>query len=179
MAQQKRGYKFALSKIGSLLKVIKAIAPIRNPDWEKIFNKHASHYPMKDRTVESMKCKFQELAHTKIPTEDPNMPPHICKAKHIYYKIVQATDRSTGVLEDFADLDNDRDGDFEDDKEDDNEEGGMVQVVNNSFTSSTEDEQLTVDDYHGGSQKDAEAALAVAISRLPSDGDNSRFSAIS
>jgi hypothetical protein len=85
MAQQKRGFKFALSKIESLLEVVKVIIPIGNPDWDKILNKHASHYPTKDRTAKSLKRKFQELACTKIPTGDPNMPPHIRKAKHIYY----------------------------------------------------------------------------------------------
>ena len=92
MAQQTKGFKFALSKIESLLKVVKAIIPIGNPDWDKILNKHASCYPTKDCTVKLLKRKFQKLACTKIPTRDPNMPPHICKTKHIYYRIVQATD---------------------------------------------------------------------------------------
>ncbi len=105
MVQQKRGYRFALSKIDSLLKVIKAIIPIGNSDWDKILNDHASRYPTKDCTAKSLKRKFQELARAKIPTGDPNMPPHICKTKHIYYRIVQATDGSTGGLEDGADLD--------------------------------------------------------------------------
>jgi hypothetical protein len=38
MAQRKRGFKFALSNIESLLKVVKAIIPIGNPDWDKILN---------------------------------------------------------------------------------------------------------------------------------------------
>ncbi len=83
MAQRKRGFKFALSEIESLLKVVEAIIPIGNPDWDKLLNKHASCYPTKDCTAESLKRKFQELVRTKIPTGDPNMPPHIRKAKHI------------------------------------------------------------------------------------------------
>jgi hypothetical protein len=43
------------------------------------------------------------------------MPPHIRKAKHIYYKIVLATDGSTGGSEDGGDLDNERDGELEED----------------------------------------------------------------
>ncbi len=82
----------------------------------------------------------------QIPTGDPNMPPHICKAKHIYYKIVLATDGSTGGLEDDGgDLDNERDGEFKEDEEDDEEEGGMVKVNNNSFSFSADEEQLTMD----------------------------------
>jgi hypothetical protein len=170
MVQQKRGFKFALSKIESLLEVVEAIIPIGNPNWDKILNKHAFCYPTKDRTAKSLKRKFQELACTKISTGDPNMPPHICKAKHIYYRIVQATDGSTGGSEDGADLNNERDGEFEDDEEDDEEEGGMVEVNSNSFTSSADDKQLTMDN-DDGSQIDAATAAAVASGRWASDGD--------
>jgi hypothetical protein len=41
MAQRKRGLKFAISKIESLLKGVKAIITIGNPDWDKILNKDA------------------------------------------------------------------------------------------------------------------------------------------
>ncbi len=144
-----------------------------NQDWEKIFSEHASHYPTKDCTTESLKRKFQELARTKIPTGDPNMPPHICKAKHIYYKIVLATDGSTGGLEDGGgDLGFERDGEFEEDKEDDDEEGGMVEINNSSFSFSAGEEQLTMDN-DDGSQSDATAAAAAASGRWASDGDQS------
>jgi hypothetical protein len=169
MAQQKRGFKFALSKIESLLKVVEAIIPIGNPDWDKILNEHASRYPTKDCTAKSLKHKFQELACTKIPAGDPNMPPHICKAKHIYYRIVQVTDRSTGGSEDGADLNYERDSEFEADEEDDDEKGGMVEVNNNSFTLSADNKQLTMED-DNGSQIDAAAAVAAASGRQASDG---------
>jgi hypothetical protein len=71
---------------------------------------------------------------------------------------------------DGADLDNEKDGEFEDDEEDDDGEGGMVEVINNSFTLSADDEQLTMDD-DDGSQKDAAAAVVVAFGRRASDGD--------
>ncbi len=147
------------------------IIPIGNPDWEKILNKNASCYPTKDCTSQSLKLKFQELAHTKIPTGDPNMPSHICKAKHIYHKIVLATDGSTGALEDGGgDLNNERDDEFEDDKEDDDEEGGMVEINNNSFSLSANKEQLTMEDDYV-SQKDAAAAALAASGRRASDGN--------
>jgi hypothetical protein len=98
------------------------------------------------------------------------MLPHICKAKHIYYRIVQVTDGSTGGSEDGADLDNERDGEFEDNEEEDDEEGGMVEVNNNSFSLSAEDKQLTMDN-DNGSQIDAAAAAAGASRRWASDGD--------
>ncbi len=106
------------------------------------------------------------------------MPPHICKAKHIYYRIVQVTDGSTGGLEDGADLDDERDGEFEDDEEDDDKEGGMVEVNNNSFTSSADNKQLTMDD-DNCTQIDAAAAAAVALGRWASDGDQLSVLAIS
>jgi hypothetical protein len=114
---------------------------------------------------------------TKITTGDPNMPPCIPKAKHIYYRIVQATDGSTGGSEDGANLDNERDGEFEDNEEDDEEEGGMVEVNNNSFSLSADNEQLTMDD-DNGSQIDAVAVAATASGRWASDGDQSSVSAI-
>jgi hypothetical protein len=172
MAQQKMVFKFALSKIESLLEVVKAIILIGNTNWEKILNKHASYYLTKDCATKLLKRKFQELACTKIPTGDPNMPPHICKAKHIYYRIVQATDGSTGGSKDGADLNNEMDGEFEDDEEDDDEEGGMVEINNNSFSLSADDKQLTMDD-DDGSQIDAAAAAAAASGRWASDGDQS------
>ncbi len=177
MAQRKREFKFALSEIESLLEVVEAIIPIGNPDWDKILNKHASRYPTKDCTAKSLKRKFQELACTKIPTGDPNMPPHICKAKQIYYRIVQATDGSTGGSQGGDDLNNKWDGEFEDNEEDDEEEGEMVEVNNNSFTSSADKEQLTMDD-DDGIQIDAVAAAAVASGRQASDGDQASVSAI-
>ncbi len=177
MAQQKRGLKFALSEIEILLEVVEVIIPIGNPNWDKILNKHASCYPTKDCTAESLKRKFKELARTKIPTGDPNMPPHICKANHIYYRIVQATDGSTCGSEDGADLHNERDGEFEDNEEDDDEEGGMVEVNNNSFTSSADDEQLTMDN-DNGSQIDAAAVAVAASGTRASDGDQSSVLAI-
>jgi hypothetical protein len=105
------------------------------------------------------------------------MPPHICKAKHIYYRIVQATDGSIGGLEDGADLDNERDGEFEDNEEEDDEEGGTAEVNNNSFTSSADNEQLTMDN-DDGSQIDAAAAAVAVSGRRASDRDQSSVSAI-
>jgi hypothetical protein len=88
MAQQKRGFKFALSKIESLLKVFKAIIPIGNPDWEKILNEHATRYPTKDRTTKSLKHKFQELAPTNIPTGDPHMTSIIGMCRQLMGQLV-------------------------------------------------------------------------------------------
>jgi hypothetical protein len=97
MAKGKRGANFTImAELECLLDVIDKIVPIGNPDWERVWYKHVSTFPKKERTVESLKQKFQGLARHKIPTGDPACPPHIRNAKRIYRKIVLATDGSTG-----------------------------------------------------------------------------------
>ena len=96
------------------------IVPVGNPEWERIWERHNSCYPNQDRTVESLKRKFQELAKKKIPTGDPNCPPHVRFAKRIYRKIVEATDGSTGA----SDLDDDLEDDDEENEGDDVGEEG-------------------------------------------------------
>ncbi len=58
MVQQKRGSKYALSKIESLIEVVDAIIPIGNANWERVFNEHVSCYPTKDCTAKSLQRKF-------------------------------------------------------------------------------------------------------------------------
>jgi hypothetical protein len=76
MVQQKRGLKFALSKIESLLEVVKAIISIVNPNWEKILKEHVSCYPTKDPLLCMMMGKakkeeaMQELHHNNGGMED-------------------------------------------------------------------------------------------------------------
>ena len=96
------------------------IVPVGNPEWELIWEQHNSCYPNQDRTIESLKRKFQELAKKKIPTGDPNCPPHVRFAKRIYRKIVEATDGSTGA----SDLDDDLEDDDEENEGDDVGEEG-------------------------------------------------------
>ncbi len=104
------------------------IVPIRNPEWERIWERHHSCYPNQDRTAESLKRIFQELANKKVPTGNPNCPPHIIFAKRIYRKIVEATDGSTGGSDLEGDLEDDNnDKDIDGDKEDDGKD--MVENV--------------------------------------------------
>jgi hypothetical protein len=129
----RRGFKFTVVEIEHLLETIEDVIPIGNPDWERIWQEHSACYPTKERTSESLKRKFQELASKKNPTGDPNCPPYVRDAKRIFYKIVQATDGSTGgsdVDEDFGETgaerndneagDEDEDIDFSNNNEDDN-----------------------------------------------------------
>jgi hypothetical protein len=45
MAKGKRGPKFNIAEIESLLKVVDEIIPIGNPEWEQVWDKHLSHFP--------------------------------------------------------------------------------------------------------------------------------------
>ena len=87
MAKGKRGAKFTIAELECLLDAIDEIVPIGNPDWERVWDKHVSTFPKKERTVESLKQKFQGLARHKIPTGDPECPPHIRNAKRIYRRL--------------------------------------------------------------------------------------------
>ena len=125
----RRGFKFTVSEIEHLLETIEDVIPIGNPDWERIWQEHSARYPTKERTSESLKRKFQELARKKIPTGDPNCPPYVRAAKRIFHKIVQATDGSTGgsdVDDDFEETGVERNDDKAGDEDDD-----MIDSSNN------------------------------------------------
>ena len=77
----RRGFKFTVVEIEHLLETIEDVIPIGNPDWERIWQEHSARYPTKERTSESLKRKFQELARKKNPTGDPNCPPYVRAAK--------------------------------------------------------------------------------------------------
>ena len=144
MVKGKRGAKFTIAELERLLDVIDEILPIGAPDWEKVWDRHVSNFPKKERTVESLKRKFQELARKKIPTGDPECPPHIRNAKRIFRKIVLASDGSTGGS-DGSENENDDDGEedtMDDDEEDEEEEDEEVgDAANSSFDLSIDDAQ--------------------------------------
>ena len=125
----RRGFKFTVAEIEHLLETIEDVIPIGNPDWERIWQEHSARYPTKERTSESLKCKFQELARKKNPTGDPNCPPYVRAAKRIFHKIVQATDGSTGgsdVDDNFEETGVERNDDEAGDEDDD-----MIDFSNN------------------------------------------------
>jgi len=172
------GFKFTVVEIEHLLETIEDVIPIGNPDWERIGQEHSARYPTKERTSESLKRKFQELARKKNPTGDPNCPPYIRDAKRIFHKIVQATDGSTGgsdVDEDFGEEtgaerndgkagDEDDDIDFSNNDEDDDiglpnpaallPRLGKTIGGNNSFPADEEERAQA----RGGSRSDTESA---------------------
>ena len=96
MARGKRGFKFTADELESLAESVEEIVPISSTEWERVWNQHISFFPDRNRTAESLKRKFQEMARVKIPTGDPECPRHIRIAKRAYYAIVKATNGSTG-----------------------------------------------------------------------------------
>jgi hypothetical protein len=117
-----RGFKFTVAKIEHLLKAIDEVVPKGNPDWERIWQEHLSRYLTKEQTTELLKCILQEFSRRKVPTGDPNCPPYIHDAKQIFYKIIQATDGSTGGSDGDFDKNgglNERHGGGDDDDDDD------------------------------------------------------------
>ncbi len=130
---------------------VEEIVPIGNPEWECVWERHNSCYPNKDRTVESLKRKFQELAKKKVPTGDPNCPPHIIYAQRIYRKIVEATDGSTGGSDLKGDLE-----DYNDDKDvdGDEEDNGKDVVGNIEFLAGMDEDGDSNDHGEGGGRRE-------------------------
>ena len=96
MAKGKRGFKFTTGELEALAEAVEELVPISTTEWERVWNQHIACYPDQQRTLESLKRKFQELARAKVKTGDPNMPRHVRVAKRAYYAIVKKTDGSTG-----------------------------------------------------------------------------------
>ncbi len=104
MPPKKRVFKFTTHELESLAEAVADIIPMSNTDWDNILEIHVANFPGLNRTSDSLKWKFQEMARTKIPTGDPNCPNHIRIAKHAYYKFIKASDGSMGGGSDELDL---------------------------------------------------------------------------
>jgi hypothetical protein len=152
-----RGAKFATAELEHLLSIVEEILPIGAPEWERVWDRHDSAFRAKERTPESLKRKFQELARKKIPTGDPECPPHVRKAKHIYHKIILATDGSTGGSDAGLGFEVENDGD-DDDDDDEKEEEEEEEEGDGSFGFSVDREQ----DPEEGVEPVAVAPAAVA-----------------
>jgi hypothetical protein len=135
MPPKKRGFKFTSHELESLAEVVADIIPMSNTDWDNILEIHVENFPGLNRTSDSLKRKFQEMARTKIPTGDPNCPNHIRLAKRAYYKLIKASDGSTGGGSDELDLgledgmSEERQGDLDSSFSDDDEDRPAIEEV--------------------------------------------------
>lgn len=83
-------------ELASLNEVVEELLPISGAEWELVEHRHYSRYPDRERTGLQLRKKFNDVSTTKIPTGDPNIPPHIRDAKRIRGLIYQKTDGGTG-----------------------------------------------------------------------------------
>ena len=80
----------------TILESIEEHLPIGQMEWETVEQRHSLLYPEQKRTIESIKRKFRILYNTKAPTGNPNIPPHVRKAKAIKQKITTRAEVSDG-----------------------------------------------------------------------------------
>jgi hypothetical protein len=158
MAKGKRGFEFTIRKLESLVKAVEELVPISNTELERVWDRHVALYPKQDRTMESLKRKFQEMARSKIKTGDPNMPPHICGTKWAYYTIVKKTDGSTGGRSNdsfFKARDNN--SNLDEEESEDGEEWGEVRGKGFDFKGGTGE------DYAGDTARDGERGTSLGV----------------
>ncbi len=81
MAKGKWGLKLTTGELEALAKAMEELVPIATSKWNKVWDQHIACYPDQLRTMECLKCKFQEMARANIKTGRQNMPRHICVTK--------------------------------------------------------------------------------------------------
>ena len=79
MAKGKRGAKFTTAELEHLLDIVEEILPIGASKWERVWERHAVDFHAKERTPESLKRKFQELARKKYQLGTLNVLPTFVK----------------------------------------------------------------------------------------------------
>jgi hypothetical protein len=86
------GAKFSNKEIDALLSIIEDQKPIGKIGWEQVGNFYNRLYPTKPREEINLRRKFNNLANVRMPTGDPNIPPHVLKAKMIKNLIFEKTE---------------------------------------------------------------------------------------
>lgn len=79
-----------------LLTTMERILPTNTSDWTRVHNAHAAQYPVANRAVASLQRKFNDLARTREPTGNPNIPETVQRAYKILQDIRDKNDGSTG-----------------------------------------------------------------------------------
>jgi len=88
------GLGYTDSELEALLDIIEEVLPRSPNEWEAISRHHIENYP--GHTQDSIRRKFNSLANHKKPTGNPNCPPAVCRAKHIFALIRDRMDISDG-----------------------------------------------------------------------------------
>jgi hypothetical protein len=61
------GAKFSREELESFLDSVEDILPLSTTQWESVVEMHSARYPVKGRTVDSLKRKFKELHIKSCP----------------------------------------------------------------------------------------------------------------
>jgi hypothetical protein len=78
------GTKFTSNEVDALLAIIEEHKPIGKIGWDQIGMCYNRLFPMKkDRGTDNLRKKYNQLANVRMPTGNPNIPPHVLKAKEI------------------------------------------------------------------------------------------------
>ena len=67
------------------LQIMEEILPIGPDEWDEVLARHSTEYS--NRSVESIKRKYQDLHRKEVPTGDPAIPQHVRLAKKVKYMI--------------------------------------------------------------------------------------------
>ena len=79
-----------------LMEMIWELQPICGPEWERVTSEHNKVYKT-DRTVDSVKRKYQQMAQKRMSTGDPHCPDEVKFAKRAKRDILQKAMGSTGA----------------------------------------------------------------------------------
>ena len=68
-----------------LLNVMFEVLPICPDEWDEVLSRHTMQFP--NRSVDSIRRKYQELHRKDVPTGDPHCPADVRLAKRVKYVI--------------------------------------------------------------------------------------------
>lgn len=79
-----RGNGFTRQEIQILLDILEEIIPVGGDEWATVERRYNESLPTdRERTIESLRRKYQSLYLSKKPTGDPHCPPEVIRSKRI------------------------------------------------------------------------------------------------
>ncbi len=99
-AQRVGRRNYSSDEVAHLLEIVEEILPILGAEWELVERRHFAYHSDMQRSSDHLRKKFNELARTRIPTGDPNIPPGVSGAKRICTLIIEKTEAGTGSVSD-------------------------------------------------------------------------------
>ena len=87
-----KNLNYSQEETTAFLNLIEKHLPIGSEEWEVVASEHKENFPVQNRTDDSLKRKFASFYRSKVPTGDPNCPPHVRRAKHLRYQIKERSE---------------------------------------------------------------------------------------